>query len=175
MAGHFSEELLDQIRDANDVVELISEYIPLKKRGKNFVGLCPFHSEKDASFTVTPDKQIFYCFGCGEGGNVISFLMKHEKLSFPETVKLLAKRANIPLPKESFDGRRAKQLDKLYYANQVANEYFQKNFHRGVPGKRARQYLKKRGFDSETQKLFSLGFAPSDWEGLIMIKKLPST
>jgi DNA primase len=167
MAGHFSEELLDQIRDANDVVDLISEYVPLKKRGKNFVGLCPFHSEKDASFTVTPDKQIFYCFGCGEGGNVISFLMKHEKLSFPETVKLLAKRANIPLPKESFDGRRAKQLDKLYYANQVANEYFQKNFHRGVPGKRARQYLKKRGFDSETQKLFSLGFAPSDWEGLI--------
>jgi len=167
MAGHFSPELLDQIRDANDVVDLISEYVPLKRRGKNYVGLCPFHSEKDPSFTVTPEKQIFYCFGCGEGGNVISFLMKHEKLSFPEAVKLLAKRANIPLPKESFEGKRAKQLDKLYYANQVANEYFLKNLYREVPGKRARQYLKKRGFNSEIQKLFSLGYAPLEWEGLI--------
>ncbi len=167
MTGHFSPELLDQIRDANDIVDLISEYVPLKRRGKNYVGLCPFHSEKAPSFTVTPEKQIFYCFGCGEGGNVISFLMKHEKLSFPESVKLLAKRANIPLPKESFDGKRAKQLDKLYYANQVANEYFHKNLYREKPGKKARQYLKKRGFDSETQKLFSLGYAPMDWEGLI--------
>jgi DNA primase len=116
MAGHFSPELLDQIRDANDVVDLISEYVPLKKRGKNFLGLCPFHSEKQPSFTVTPDKQIFYCFGCGEGGNVISFLMKHEKLSFPEAVKVLAKRASIPLPEKSFDAKRAKQLDRLYYA-----------------------------------------------------------
>ncbi len=167
MAGHFSESLLDQIRDANDVVDLISEYVPLKKRGKNFVGLCPFHSEKAPSFTVTPDKQIFYCFGCGEGGNVISFLMKHEKLSFPEAVKFLAKRANIPLPRESFDAKREKQLDKLYYANQVANEYFVKNLHRMVPGRKARHYLNKRGFSPETQKLFSLGYAPADWEGLI--------
>ncbi len=166
MAGYFSPELIDQIRDANDIVDLISEYVPLKRRGKNFLGLCPFHSEKDPSFTVTPEKQIFYCFGCGEGGNVISFLMKHEKLSFPEAVKLLAKRANIPLPKESFDGKREKQLDKLYYANQVANEYFLKNLYREVPGRKARQYLKKRKFDPETQKLFSLGFAPLDWEGL---------
>ncbi len=166
MAGYFSPELLDQIRDANDIVDLISEYVPLKRRGKNFLGLCPFHSEKDPSFTVTPEKQIFYCFGCGEGGNVISFLMKHEKLTFPEAVKLLAKRANIPLPKESFDGKREKQLDKLYYANQVANEYFIKNLYREVPGRKARQYLKKRKFDPETQKLFSLGFAPLDWEGL---------
>jgi len=167
MAGHFSSELLDQIRDANDVVDLISEYVPLKKRGKNYVGLCPFHSEKQPSFTVTPDKQIFYCFGCGEGGNVISFLMKHDKLSFPEAVKVLAKRASIPLPEKSFDAKRAKQLDRLYYANQTANEYFLKNLHREKPGKRARQYLKKRGFDPETQKLFSLGFAPLEWEGLV--------
>ncbi len=166
MSAHFSPELLDQIRDANDIVDLISEYVPLKKRGKNWVGLCPFHAEKDPSFTVTPDKQIFYCFGCGEGGNVISFLMKHEKLSFPEAAKLLAKRANIPLPKDSFDTKRAKQLDKLYYANQAADEYFHKNLYREKPGKKARQYLKKRGFDSEILKVFSLGFAPSEWEGL---------
>lgn len=166
MSAHFSPELLDQIRDANDIVDLISDYVPLRKRGKNWVGLCPFHAEKDPSFTVTPDKQIFYCFGCGEGGNVISFLMKHEKLSFPEAAKLLAKRANIPLPKDSFDTKRAKQLDKLYYANQAADEYFHKNLYREKPGKKARQYLKKRGFDSEILKVFSLGFAPSEWEGL---------
>jgi DNA primase len=167
MANHFTPELLDQIRDANDVVDVISEYVPLKKRGKNFVGLCPFHSEKQPSFTVTPDKQIFYCFGCGEGGNVISFLMKHEKLSFPEAVKVLANRASIPLPEKSFDAKRAKQLDRLYYANDTANEYFHKNLYREKPGKRARQYLKKRGFDSDIQELFSLGFAPMEWEGLI--------
>jgi DNA primase len=171
MSNHFSEELLDQIRDANDIVDVISEYVPLKKRGKNFLGLCPFHTEKDASFTVTPDKQIFYCFGCGEGGNVISFLMKHEKLSFPEAVKILAKRANISLPQDSFDNKKAKQLDKLYYANQVADEFFHKNLYREKPGKVARQYLKKRGFEPETQKLFSLGFAPQEWEGLIRYAK----
>lgn len=167
MSTHFSEGLLDQIRDANDIVDVISEYVPLKKRGKNFLGLCPFHTEKQPSFTVTPDKQIFYCFGCGEGGNVISFLMKHEKLSFPEAVKFLAKRASISLPKDSFDAKREQQLDRLYYANQIANEYFLKSLHREAPGKRARQYLHKRGFDPETQKLFSLGYAPGEWEGFI--------
>ncbi len=167
MAGYLPPELIDQIRDSNDIVDLISEYVPLKKRGKNFVGLCPFHSEKDPSFNVSPDKQTFYCFGCGEGGNVFSFLMKHEKLSFPEAVKLLAKRANIPLPKESFDKKREEQLDKLYYANQVANQYFLKNLYREVPGAKARRYLKRRGFDAETLKLFSIGYAPPEWEGLI--------
>ncbi len=175
MNGYFPPELLDQIRDANDIVDLISEYVPLKRRGKNWVGLCPFHSEKDPSFTVTPEKQIFYCFGCGEGGNVISFLMKHEKLSFPEAVKLLAKRASIPLPKQSFDEKRAKQLDKLYYANQMANEYFLKNLYREVPGRKARQYLKKRGFNSETLKLFSLGYAPLEWEGLLKFAQTKGT
>jgi DNA primase len=170
--AHFPEGLLDQIRDANDIVDLISEYLPLKKRGKNFLGLCPFHNEKDPSFTVTPDKQIFYCFGCGEGGNVISFLMKHEKLSFPEAVKLLAKRANIPLPKDSFHERKEKQLDALYYANQVANEYFVNNLNHEKAGKRARRYLEKRGFEPETLKLFSLGYATADWEELLRHAKI---
>ncbi|MFH1336410.1 MAG: DNA primase [Candidatus Zixiibacteriota bacterium] len=167
MPGFFSPELIDRIRDASDIVEVISEYVPLKKRGKNYLGLCPFHAEKDASFTVTPQKQIFYCFGCGEGGNVIHFLMKHEKLSFPEAIELLAKKANIPLPKENWREKQGGLSDKLYYANQVANEYFVKSLYREAPGKLARQYLKKRGFDPDTQKIFSLGFAPPEWEGLI--------
>ena len=167
MSGFFSQELIDQIRDTNDIVDLISEFVPLKKRGKNYVGLCPFHTEKTPSFTVSPDKQMFYCFGCGEGGNVISFLMKHEKLGFSDAIRHLAKRANISLPERSFDRQRAQQFDKLYYANQVADEYFRKNFYRETPGKKARQYLNKRGFDPEVIKQFSLGYAPDDWEGLI--------
>jgi DNA primase len=171
MSSFFPPELIDQIRDANDIVDLIAEYVPLKKRGKNHVGLCPFHAEKAPSFTVTQDKQMFYCFGCGEGGNVITFLTKHEKLGFSDAIRHLAKRANISLPKRSFDKRRAEQLDKLYYANQVANEYFHKNFYREAPGKTARQYLNKRGFDPEIVKQFSLGYAPDDWEGLIKFAK----
>jgi len=171
MSDFFSPELIDQIRDANDIVDLISEYVPLKKRGKNYVGLCPFHTEKDPSFNVIPTKQIFYCFGCQEGGNVIHFLMKHEKLGFVEAVKLLAKRANIPLPKKTVDRQKAQALDKLYYANEAANEYFRKSFYREEPGKKARQYLNKRGFDSEIIKQFSLGYAPDDWEGLIRFAK----
>jgi DNA primase len=171
MSDFFPPELIDQIRDANDIVDLISEYVPLKKRGKNYVGLCPFHAEKDPSFNVIPTKQIFYCFGCQEGGNVIHFLMKHEKLGFVEAVKLLAQRANIPLPKRTVDKQKAQALDKLYYANEVANEYFRKNFYREDPGKKARQYLNKRGFDPEIIKQFSLGYAPDDWEGLIKFSK----
>jgi DNA primase len=171
MSDFFSPELIDQIRDANDIVDLISEYVPLKKRGKNYVGLCPFHTEKDPSFNVIPTKQIFYCFGCQEGGNVIHFLMKHEKLGFVEAVKLLAKRANISLPKRTVDRQKGQALDKLYYANEVANEYFRKSFYREEPGKKARQYLNKRGFDPEIIKQFSLGYAPDDWEGFIRFAK----
>jgi DNA primase len=171
MSDFFPQELIDQIRDANDIVDLITEYVPLKKRGKNYVGLCPFHTEKDPSFNVIPTKQIFYCFGCQEGGNVIHFLMKHEKLGFVEAVKLLAKRANIPLPKKTVDRQKAQALDKLYYANEVANEYFRKSFYREEPGKKARQYLNKRGFDPEIIKQFSLGYAPDDWEGFIRFAK----
>jgi DNA primase len=171
MSDFFPPELIDQIRDANDIVDLISEYVPLKKRGKNYVGLCPFHVEKDPSFNVIPTKQIFYCFGCQEGGNVIHFLMKHEKLGFVEAVKLLAQRANIPLPKRTVDKQKGQALDKLYYANEVANEYFRKSFYREDPGKKARQYLNKRGFEPEIIKQFSLGYAPDDWEGLIKSAK----
>jgi DNA primase len=171
MPNFVSPELIDQIRDANDIVDLITEYVPLKKRGKNYVGLCPFHAEKAPSFSVSPDKQMFYCFGCGEGGNVISFLMKHEKLGFSDAIRHLAKRAKISLPKRSFDKKKAEQFDKLYYANRVANEYFHKNFYREAPGEKARQYLNKRGFDPEIVKQFSLGYAPDDWEGLMKFAK----
>jgi DNA primase len=171
LSDFYSEDLIDHIRTSNDIVDVISEYVPLKKRGKNYVALCPFHAEKKPSFSVNPDKQIFYCFGCNQGGNVITFMMVHEKMSFVEAVKFLAQRANIPLPKKQVDRKTSELLDKLYYANQVATTYFQKSLSAIELGKKARSYFEKRGFDSSTIEKFSLGYAPAEWEGLIRFAK----
>jgi len=164
MANFFPDELINQIREANDIVEVISEYLPLKKKGKSYMALCPFHPEKTPSFSVSQERQIYHCFGCGKGGNVYTFLMEHEKLSFYEALKLLAKKANISLPQKPVDREKVETLDQLFYANQVANEYFQLSLTRS---KRAKDYLYHRGFTKETIELFSLGYAPLDWEGLI--------
>ena len=171
MSDFIPQELIDQIRDANDIVDVISEYLPLKKRGKNYMGLCPFHPEKKPSFSVSPDKQVYHCFGCGEGGNVIGFLMAHEKTGFYEAIKTLAKRAGISLPKKTYDKEKLEKLDKLYYANQTANEYFTLCLNERNLGARARNYLEKRGILEETKKLFSIGYAPSSWEGFLNYSK----
>lgn len=168
MSNFIPDELINQIRETNDIVEVISEYLPLKKRGKNYTALCPFHPEKKPSFSVSQEKQIFYCFGCGKGGNVYTFLMEHEKLSFFEALKLLAKRANISLPKEPSDKLKTEALDQIFYANQIANEYFRLSLN---CSKKAKDYLHSRGFLPDTIELFSLGYAPSDWEGLIKFSK----
>jgi DNA primase len=165
MADFYPDAILEEVRSRNDIVEVLSEYLPLKKRGKNYVGLCPFHLEKTPSFTVSPDKQIFYCFGCGQGGNVITFLMRHEKMSFGEVVRFLAQRANIRLP--SKPTQKFELYDQLYYANQLANEYFRLSLNQEVLGKKARDYLKKRGFEQKTIEKFSIGFIPDEWDGLI--------
>ena len=101
MTGYIPEEKVSEIRNAADIVEVVSEAVRLKKTGKNHVGLCPFHTEKTPSFTVNPDKQIFHCFGCGTGGNVFTFLMKHDGVSFPEAVRSLARRCGVDLPERS--------------------------------------------------------------------------
>jgi DNA primase len=164
MANFIPDELINQVREANDIVEVISEYLPLKKKGKSYTALCPFHPEKTPSFSVSQERQIYHCFGCGKGGNVYTFLMEHEKLSFYEALKLLAKKANISLPKKPVDREKVEALDQLFYANQVANEYFQLSL---THNKRAKDYLHSRGFTKEIIELFSLGYAPPEWEGLI--------
>src|SRR3972149_5328020 len=103
MPNFTPDELINQVREANDIVEVISEYLPLKKKGKSYTALCPFHTEKTPSFLVSQERQIYHCFGCGKGGNVYTFLMEHEKLSFFEALKLLAKRANNSLPEKTSD------------------------------------------------------------------------
>lgn len=155
----YSEEILDEIRNKIDIVALISEYVSLKKSGKNYKGLCPFHQEKTPSFMVNRERQIFHCFGCGEGGNIFSFLMKIEKLNFPEAVKLLANKAGVQLPVyEQHTVKERSERELIYRLNTIAANYYQQNLF--LPqGEKALNYLIKRKFKRDTIKKFSLGYA----------------
>ncbi|MDK2835651.1 MAG: primase [Thermosediminibacterales bacterium] len=170
----FSEDLLSEIRDKNDIVTVVSEYVSLKKSGKNYIGLCPFHSEKTPSFTVNPDKQMFYCFGCGIGGNVYTFIMQKEHMKFPEAVRFLAERAGIILPEEKEDPEYLEKLrlkKKFYEINRIAARYFYNCLVNSDQGVRALNYLKSRGISITTIKSFGIGYSLPDWEDLICYLK----
>jgi DNA primase len=161
-------EFIDELRTRYDIVELISQYVQLKKTGRNYFGLCPFHAEKTPSFSVSQDKQIFHCFGCGEGGNVYSFLMKIEGLTFPEAVRQLAERAGIPLPQTTGSPAvRQAELTKnrLRQLMQLANRYFQYQLQQ-PGGRAAKQYLQQRGVAEAAIDSFNLGWAPAAWREL---------
>jgi len=158
------EDTIDRIRDANDIVDVVGEYVPLKKRGKNYFGKCPFHQENTASFSVAPDKQIFHCFGCGKGGNVFTFIMEYEKVNFIEAVERLAERAGIELPKFSPQEKKGgDSLGPVYDANAFAMRLYEKALYAGQ-GEEALEYLRDRNFSEETLKAFHVGYAPDDWE-----------
>lgn len=157
---------IDDIRNKADILQIVGEYVPLKKRGKNHIGLCPFHSEKTPSFTVSPDKQIFHCFGCNEGGNVFSFLMKIENVSFSEAVELLGERLGIKVQKTAASP--ALQGDKERYAGIMAlGQRFYRETLEGGEGDIAREYLNKRGLSEAAVKAFDLGYSPSKWDSLL--------
>jgi DNA primase len=150
-----------------DIVELISGYIPLKRAGRNFKTLCPFHHEKTASFMVSPERQIYHCFGCGVSGNAFKFLMQYERLEFPEAVETLAKRAGVALPEsQKSDDKTASLITQLYRINELA-AIFYNNMLNSPEGKEAKNYLLKRSIKEETIKLFKLGYAPRNWDALI--------
>ncbi|MCK5260333.1 MAG: DNA primase, partial [Candidatus Omnitrophica bacterium] len=168
--GLIPDEIIAQVIDHSDIVEVISAYVPLKKAGRNFKGPCPFHHEKTPSFIVNPAKQIFHCFGCHVGGNVIGFVMKQDRLEFPEAVRLLAKKVNIVVPETTRGNAQETNIRQLIFKiNALAAEYFHKNLlsDKGRPAKEARAYLKKRKVDLKTVEQFQLGFAPDQWDGLI--------
>ena len=167
MSNFFPQEFIEQVRSANDIVSLVSEYVSLKKKGRNYFGLCPFHAEKTPSFSVNAEKRIFHCFGCGQSGNVVTFLIVHDKLGFVEAIKLLAKRANIRLPQKEYDKKGLELNDKLYYANQMAASYFAGNLSKTGEGKTALTYLEKRRVSRDTIKEFQLGLAVNEWDGLL--------
>lgn len=158
---YYSDDLIEEIRSRNDIVDVISSYVKLKKQGATYFGLCPFHNEKSPSFSVTPGKQMYYCFGCGEGGNVYSFIMKYENYSFVEAVKLLADRAGITLPEAEYSEEERKRADlraNLLEINKKAAMYFHHQL-KSEKGQIGLKYFNERGLDNETIVRFGLGYS----------------
>ncbi len=158
-------ETIEEIRNKSDIVSVVSEYVALKKSGRNYVGLCPFHSEKGPSFTVSQEKQLFHCFGCGEGGNIFAFVMKIENIGFAEAVAELGSKIGIGVERRAGAGSSKNEKDKLYEVTLLSARFFRKCLEE-EGGKSARTYLENRGIDPETSKAFGLGFAPDGWDHL---------
>ena len=149
----YSEELIEEVRNSNDIVDIISQYVVLKRSGRNYFGLCPFHKEKSPSFSVSPDKQIFHCFGCGAGGNVFHFISKIENVNFLESMQILSDRAGIQLPTLDSNEDSKKQLlkSKVYEINEIAAEFYHENLYKPT-SKIAQDYVKKRKMDIMKKK-----------------------
>jgi len=162
------EAKIEEVRRASDIVDVISAYVRLKKRGKNFLGLCPFHSEKTPSFNVSPDRQMYHCFGCGVGGNVFTFVMEYEKVSFIEAVRTLAARAGIALPEPgATDKVQDTETETLYAVCRTAARMFYDNMMNTVEGKLALEYFRYRGFSDETIRTFGLGYSMNGWDNIV--------
>ncbi len=166
---------IDEIKQAADIVEVVSQYVQIKLRGRNYVGLCPFHNEKTPSFTVSPDKQIFYCFGCGVGGDSIAFIKNYEKLNYPEAIRFLAERYNIELPRfaSEEDEQNKSEIETLFYIHKTAARFFYDQL-QGSSGTIAREYLNHRGFNESVLKSFGVGYAPDTWDSLYAFAKSQS-
>ena len=172
----YSPVLLDEIRAAVDIVDLVGRYVSLKKAGVNWKGLCPFHGEKTPSFMVNPRKGIFHCFGCGVGGDAFGFLMRQDKLAFPEAVRALAKTAGIALPEDSTSRAGDSGREELLRAMELAARFYADALW-GAAGARAREYLDRRGVDPEVARRFGLGYAPESWDALLTFmrnERIPS-
>ena len=158
--ARYSDEIIDDVRQSNDIVDVISQYVRLKRSGRNYFGLCPFHNEKSPSFSVSPEKQIFHCFGCGVGGNVFTFLTKIEGINFVEAVQQLAERANIQLPtlENNVDSAKEVLKAKVYKVNEFTAKYYHENLYKPT-SKEAQNYIKKRKLDNRTLKSFLIGYS----------------
>lgn len=170
---YYSEDVIEEVRSGNDIVDVISGYVKLKKQGSSYMGLCPFHSEKSPSFSVSPGKQMYYCFGCGEGGNVITFLMKYEHYTFPEALRILAERIGKALPQEEVSEaakQRADRKKELLAIHKEAAKFYYVQL-RGLGGTQAMEYFKRRELSEETLKHFGLGFSGKYGNGLTQYLK----
>ena len=158
----YSDDIIEEIINSNDIVDVVSQYVTLKRSGRNFLGLCPFHKEKTPSFSVSPDRQIFHCFGCGIGGNVIHFISKIENINFKESIEMLAEKSGIILPttdnKEDF--KRQELKEKVYKINELVAELYHKKLYEPI-AKQAQEYVKKRMLDNKTLINFKIGYAPN--------------
>lgn len=170
MARSIPDDIIKRIQDASNIIDIIGESVALKKAGRNYLGLCPFHAEKTPSFSVSPEKEVFYCFGCQTGGDVFRFLMQHEGISFPEAVRMVAARYGIPVPDQHLSEAHKKQLtekDQLYRINEDAAAYFRRMLYDPERGTRAMAYLLGRGMTRTIIDGHQLGYAPPGWDGLL--------
>jgi len=166
--GLISEDVINQIRDRTDIVEVVGQHVSLTRAGQNLKGLCPFHQEKSPSFTVSPSRQIFHCFGCGAGGNVFTFLTRITGASFPETVREIGRKVGIEVEEAAFQaGPQAAQAVRIEQLNTAAAQWFQQNLSDDRVGAEGREYLSSRGMLVSTIKQFGIGLAPAEWEGLV--------
>ncbi|MBJ6724869.1 DNA primase [Geomesophilobacter sediminis] len=164
-----ADEKVREVRERASIVEVISEYMSLKKSGSNYQGLCPFHGEKTPSFNVNPARGIFHCFGCGTGGNVVTFVMRMEGMNFPSAVKFLAKRVGVEIPERPLSRDEKRQMDEaeiLYRVNELAGEFYQQVLSTDEAGEAGRSYLKGRGVDRTIAGIYRMGFAPAGWDNL---------
>ena len=169
---HYSDDIIEEIKANNDIVDIISQYVILKRSGRNFFGLCPFHKEKTPSFSVSPDRQIFHCFGCGAGGNVIHFISKIENVDFKESMQILAERANIKLPTSDSAEDNKKQMlkEKVYEINKIAANYYHEELYK-PSAKIAQEYVKKRKLDNNALKTYTIGYAPQNSDLYKLLKE----
>lgn len=162
-----SETKIDEVRNASDIVDVVSGYVQLRKRGKNFIGLCPFHQEKTPSFTVSEDKQIYHCFGCGNGGNVFKFLMEFKNISFVEAIEEVADHVGIKIQYDEAQNDQQNELEVFYEINVLAARFFSEHLSKSSDAEIARTYLKQRGIKPQTQRSFGIGFAPFGWDNFL--------
>ena len=165
------DEKIEEVRTTADIVDVAGDYVRLKKSGSRFKGLCPFHDEKTPSFSIDPDQNLFYCFGCQKGGDIFTFLQEIEGLSFLESVRLLAERNGIPLPEDDTDPEEASEVEAIYHALRFAGRFFYRQLTQTNRGTPALNYLRGRGLTPSTIKTFGLGYAPDSWDALLNAAK----
>lgn len=166
----YPQTFIDDLRRQADIVRVIQDYVQLKKKGANWMACCPFHKEKTPSFSVSPTKEIFYCFGCHKGGSVFNFVMEMERVPFPEAIKIIAEKSGVPLPQLVEDSRfeaRQQEKDEVIQLNSWALDWWEQQLEAGAEARIARDYLLQREITDETRKIFRLGYAPDSWEALI--------
>jgi DNA primase len=165
----YPQTFIDDLRRQADIVRVIQDYVSLKKKGANWMACCPFHKEKTPSFSVSPAKEIFYCFGCHKGGSVFNFVMEMERVAFPDAIKIVAEKSGVPLPKLVDDSRfetRRQESDDVIQLNKWALEWWEQQLEQSAEGRIARDYLSQRQITEETRRTFRIGYAPDSWEAL---------
>ncbi|MFT6913845.1 MAG: DNA primase [Motiliproteus sp.] len=168
MAGRIPQDFIDDLLHRTDIVDVVEERVQLKRTGRNYSGLCPFHKEKSPSFSVNPEKQFFYCFGCGAGGNALGFIMEHDRLEFREAIETLAKRHGLEIPAQANENSQLdKQRQRSYELLQRANDFYQEQLRNHPERSKAVDYLKQRGLNGTIAKQFGLGYAPPGWDNLL--------